>query len=93
MKAYVIQPAGGRASYDLGDCEKSIELSAPAGRLADETKSADWDDTLTRRPLDSAISPDWGAPLRTDKLMGPSPTLPFRKQFVSFFTASTLDNF
>jgi len=42
MKAYVIQPAGGRASYDLGDCEKSIELSASAGRLADEIQEADY---------------------------------------------------
>jgi hypothetical protein len=42
MKAYVIQPAGGRASYDLGDCEKSIELSASAGRLADEIHEANY---------------------------------------------------
>jgi len=42
MKAYVIQPADGRASYDLGDCEKSIELSASAGRLADEIHEANY---------------------------------------------------
>jgi hypothetical protein len=42
MKVYVIQPAGGRASYDLGEYEKSIELSASAGRLADEIDEANY---------------------------------------------------
>jgi len=42
MKAYVIQPAGGRPSYDLGECEKSIELSASAGRLPDEIHEANY---------------------------------------------------
>jgi DNA-binding beta-propeller fold protein YncE len=42
MKAYVIQPAGGRPSYDLGECEKSIELSASAGPLADEIDEANY---------------------------------------------------
>ena len=42
MKAYVIQPAGGQASSDLEDCEKSIKLSASTERLTDEIHETDY---------------------------------------------------
>jgi hypothetical protein len=58
--------AGGRASYDLGDCEKSIELSASAGRLTDEIHAANYPHLALSLSGKSYLAPGQYEPARTN---------------------------
>jgi hypothetical protein len=66
MKAYVIQPTGGRASYDLGDCEKSIELLASVGCLTDEIHEANYSHLALSLSGKSYLAPGQYEPARTN---------------------------